>query len=62
MSKQHPTQNDQRSVVKTPGSAAYDADRQNRQRRGHGNVPPPAVPGTPATDPRAPLPPSAPKR
>ena len=45
MSKHHPTPNDQRSVTKTPGSPAYNADRANRQALGHPDAPPPASPG-----------------
>jgi hypothetical protein len=37
--KKKPTPNDQRSNVKNPEHAAYEADRQNRIKQGHANVP-----------------------
>lgn len=49
------TPNDQRSIVKNPGTPAYEADRANRIRQGHPGVPPAAP--TPA-----PTPPQGPKK
>lgn len=43
MSNKQPSPNDQRSVVKQPGTPAYEADRQNRVAIGH-PAPPPAPP------------------
>jgi hypothetical protein len=37
-----PTPNDQRSQVKNPNNPAYPADRANREKLGHDNIPPPA--------------------
>jgi hypothetical protein len=36
-----PTPNDQRGKVKNPNNPAYTADRTNREKLGHDNVPPP---------------------
>lgn len=55
MSKKHrPSPNDQRSVVKEPGTPAFEADRANRLKLGHPDVPPPAQPKQPATSPTGP--------
>ncbi len=40
--KKTPSPNDNRSNVKNPNNAAYEADRLNRARQGHKNVPPKA--------------------
>ncbi|HTN83153.1 MAG TPA: hypothetical protein VL242_05695 [Sorangium sp.] len=50
------TPNDQRSIVKNPGTPAYEADRANRIKEGHPGVPPPAPAPT-----SAPMPSPAPK-
>jgi hypothetical protein len=39
-----PTRNDQRGVVKNPNNPAYGADRANREKLGHDNLPPPPPP------------------
>jgi hypothetical protein len=41
MSQKPTSPSDQRSTVKNPNSAAYEADRNNRIQQGHPNVPPP---------------------
>ncbi|MDR0965132.1 MAG: hypothetical protein LBM75_01260 [Myxococcales bacterium] len=34
--------NDQRADVKNPNNPAFEKDRLNREKEGHGNAPPPA--------------------
>ncbi|MRG98403.1 hypothetical protein [Polyangium spumosum] len=40
--------NDDRAKVKNPNNPAYEADRINRERQGHGNAPPPAPAAQPS--------------
>ena len=41
MSNDPRTPNDQRSIVKNPQSSEFQADRANRSKLGHPDVPPP---------------------
>lgn len=43
--------NDQRSDVKNPNNPAHEADRANRERLGHPNVPPPPAQPVPQPEP-----------
>lgn len=49
-----PSPNDQRSMVKNPGTPAYELDRQNRIKLGHDDVPPPAPTQAPNATPQQP--------